>query len=160
MIREETFALAREVVRRRAVDPADEVALDRALFREGVANVAHYVRTQPWQYARLIGSKCQDMWIIPMEFGLGTARGVEARGVFLFLLLVGTGVAWRNWRAMLPLLAFPICQTAVHCLSYAHDDLHVRYLLPVMPMVIGLVAIGAWFLAQGPGRSTSAAGEP
>ena len=148
IIRDESFSLVRDIVHRREIDPASEVAVDRALWREGMSNVSRYLRARPGDYLRLIGSKCLDLWSIPIVFQARPLPPVELPTAFFFALLLGAGVACLNPRLMLPLLAFPVCQTFAHCLTYAHDDLHTRFLLPVMPMLIGLAAVGVGFLAE------------
>lgn len=148
IIRDESFSLARDIVQRREVDPMDELAVDRALWREGLSNVSRYLRARPWDYLRLLGSKCLDLWSIPIGFQARPLPPAEIPAAFYFALLLGAGAACRNLRLMLPLLAFPACQTFAHCLTYAHDDLHTRFLLPVMPMLIGLAALGVGFLAE------------
>jgi len=160
IVRHESYPLAREIVARRGADPASEVAVDRVLWREGLSNVGRHLRTRPWEYLRLFGSKCQDLWGMPLTFKLGPLGPVGLAGAFFFLLLLGAGVAALSPRVTLPLLAFPICHMLAHCLTYAHDNLRIRYMLPIMPMLIGLVAVGAWFLAEPmePLREPSAGG--
>lgn len=149
VVRLQSYDLQRQILRRQSVNPSDEVALDRAMWREGFRNIAHYLRTRPLDYLGLICSKCRHACAIPIALDLGHLGSYDFRALILFLSLLGAAAALLNWRLLFPLLALPAYQAAVHAFSYAQE---CRYFLCVMPIVIGLVTFGIWFAARPPDR--------
>lgn len=144
MIRGEGYFIEREALLRHHVDLADEVAVDHLLWREGLRNVGHYLLTQPGDYLRLLWQKVDELWEQPFWFRLGRFASPDLRPLILFFAFLGAGVALINWRLLLLLLGLPVYQTLAHVLSYGHEH---RYLLPIIPMVFGLAAVGLWFAA-------------
>lgn len=155
-VRHQSQDLARAIVRRHGVEPEDEVAVDRALWREGLSNVEHYLRAQTWEYAALLVRKVHDLWSIPFRFKLGPLFLPNLRPALLFLFIFGLWLSLAHWRVLLPMYGLVCYQTLAHIASYSHES---RYLIPVVPAVFGTIALAIWFLTCSESQSDTGRSE-
>jgi hypothetical protein len=133
----------------RGVD--NEAELDAAYRAEALRIIA----AKPLRYALLTAYRFLPLWFdwgIPEIYGGRRLRKADVilaeQAVLLVLMTIG---AFSEWRRAWPLWA----SVAVFCLSYMAVNSQLRYIVPIMPLVMSLSAQGAvrLTLKKTPGRS-------
>ena len=118
-----------------------EVERDQIFYREG----AGWIAREPVQFARLCLQRAAYFWGFRPQVGKGTNGQMPTSwvigykvlyGFLLLLAVIGTGLARRRWRDLLPFWALFAALTSVYALFFVHT----RYRMIIEPLLIAFAS--------------------